>query len=646
MKRKPIITILAVVLMLVLSIAVFTACNNKNDDKHEYSSEWKYDETSHWHECTTKEHSDVSDKSAHDFNAGEITKQPTEEAEGVKTFTCNTCGYQKTEAVAKLTHVHTYSSEWSKDETNHWHAATCAHTTEKKDVEAHQWNDGVVTTPATEEAAGVKTFTCTVCEQTKTEPIEQLAHTHKYDMTTWVKTDASGHYRPTTCGHEDKTKDFAEHEYTDDDDFDCNVCGYVRQATVDRTLELNVNDKEYTGETNPIKPSEMSEWARTAIDYVAYKAKGAPDTEYVKASDGGVPKAVGEYTVKVVTKGNAVYRSVEKTADFAITQKGIRLSSGTYIVYDAGGTRDNTVKLIEIGGTSQVIAGETVLVEIETIGISVGSTISVTTADRFKLTGADAANYRIAGVDCSIRVEVKKIAVNATVKVDGVENSEISAKAEIVYGETSFKDYGAQGGIEDYLDSNAVGKNVTITVYMKGNNLELAKLERVGNQYNYGGYTPATGGPGTFTYEFRNYYWDGIATRVQDYKWVHNTDSVDLVFDIVITEPTNIYTEEVNDATLSVRESKATYAFYKIALDSSSSSKTITVNFSLDETNADCAALIYNEAGQQIKALTDTSGSYSFTINQGEVYYVYVLAQRVSGTTATSVTYSLSWGEA
>ncbi len=788
MKRKSLITILAVVLTLVLSIAVLSACNDK---KHEYSSEWKFDQTSHWHECTTKKHSDTSEKIAHDFNDGEVTKAPTEEADGVKTFTCNTCGYQKTEVVEKLTHTHTYASEWSKNDTEHWHAANCAHTSEKtdvaqhswdegqvtkaptetdegektysclvcgqtktesvgtldhthtfdtltwakdeinhwhpatcahtsekqdvaahswnagevttpateeadgvktytctvcgqtkteaipalghehtyasewsknetehwhaatckhttlkKDVAAHSWNAGEVTTPATEEAEGVKTYTCTVCGQTKTEPIDKLPHTHKYDMTAWVNTDASGHYRPTTCGHEDKTKDFAEHTYTDDDDFDCNVCGYEREATIDRILELNVKDKEYTGEKNGIKPSEYSEWAWGCVDYIAYKAKGAPDTDYVKAADGGVPKAVGEYTVKVVTRGNAVYRPVEKTADFAITKKGISLSGVTYVVYDAGGTRVDTVELIETGGTSQVIAGETVLVKIDTTGLDVGANISVTTADnRFSLTGEDAANYTISFVDCGLRVEVKKIAVTSTVKVNGVEDTSIYVDAEIVYGATSFKDTGGQNGIEDYLDSNAVGKNVTITVYLKGSDLELAKFERVGNQYNYGGYTAGIGGPGTFTYEFRYFYFDGY-TRVQDYKWVHNTDSVELVFDVVVTDPTNIYSQEIIDADLTVRESKPTYECYKIAIDDGLTSKAIRVTFELETTNADCVAVIYNQAGNLIKTLTATKGDHSFTINKGEVYYVYVVAQRLSGTTATNVTYSLNCSNA
>lgn len=44
------------------------------------------------------------------------------------------------------------------------------------DPENHTWNEGEVTTPATCTEAGVKTFTCNGCKKTKTETIEALGH--------------------------------------------------------------------------------------------------------------------------------------------------------------------------------------------------------------------------------------------------------------------------------------------------------------------------------------------------------------------------------------------------------------------------------------------------------------------------------------
>ena len=69
-------------------------------------------------------------------------------------------------------HQHTYKTEWSKDATHHWHDCedvTCVEVSQKAE---HVWNEGVVTTNPTANANGEKTFTCTVCNSTKGEPVE------------------------------------------------------------------------------------------------------------------------------------------------------------------------------------------------------------------------------------------------------------------------------------------------------------------------------------------------------------------------------------------------------------------------------------------------------------------------------------------
>lgn len=64
-----------------------------------------------------------------------------------------------------------FATEWSKDANSHWHACTDKKCTEIADKADHIWNEGEVTTQATQEADGVKTVTCTVCAYTKTESI-------------------------------------------------------------------------------------------------------------------------------------------------------------------------------------------------------------------------------------------------------------------------------------------------------------------------------------------------------------------------------------------------------------------------------------------------------------------------------------------
>lgn len=75
--------------------------------------------------------------------------------------------------------VHTWSEDWSVDDTYHWHECTypdcsLADNSQKNGYEEHKWNSGIITIPATEENEGEKTFTCTICGKTKTESIPKL----------------------------------------------------------------------------------------------------------------------------------------------------------------------------------------------------------------------------------------------------------------------------------------------------------------------------------------------------------------------------------------------------------------------------------------------------------------------------------------
>lgn len=74
-------------------------------------------------------------------------------------------------------HEHTYSEDWSSDETNHWHEPTCEDTDEVSDKAKHTWDNGTITSEASCTAEGKKTYTCKVCAATKSETIEKVAHT-------------------------------------------------------------------------------------------------------------------------------------------------------------------------------------------------------------------------------------------------------------------------------------------------------------------------------------------------------------------------------------------------------------------------------------------------------------------------------------
>lgn len=271
MKRKSLFTILAIAIVFVLSLSVLTACNK---NKHEFSSEWKNDETSHWHECMTKKHPDVADKADHTFDAGVVTTPATETTEGVLTLTCTVCGFQKTKSIDKLEHVHTFDmTKWSYDNDKHWHPATCAHTDLKKDEAEHAWNEGVITKPADYGVAGEKIFTCTTCSATRKETIS--ATPPKYNT-----------------------------------------------LTFDGGLELS---KTYDGTPVVLKPENVHFNGNGALT-IEYKLEDEDDSTYTTTA----PTDAGEYIVRARVAGTAEWYGISNTKSFTIMHRILTLSESVY----------------------------------------------------------------------------------------------------------------------------------------------------------------------------------------------------------------------------------------------------------------------------------------------------------------------------
>ena len=150
-----------------------TSYNSTDLTNHDAdTSTWKYDDTEHWNPCLRTGCEEHLNAAAHTFDNGVVTTEPTENSEGVKTYTCETCGYQKTKSIPKL--GHTPSAEWSYDSENHWKECTNEGCNEKFELAAHTFDDGVITAKPTDTTDGVRTYTCTVCGYEKTESIEKL----------------------------------------------------------------------------------------------------------------------------------------------------------------------------------------------------------------------------------------------------------------------------------------------------------------------------------------------------------------------------------------------------------------------------------------------------------------------------------------
>ena len=165
---------------------------------HSYGTDWKYDDTNHWHEC---ECGDKADVAAHSASEWIVDTAATETAEGANHKECTVC--KKVLETATIpatgsTHTHSYGTDWKYDDTNHWHECECR---DKADTAAHsfQW---VIDKAATKKATGIKHEECTVCGAKRSENtvIAKLSDSGSTGNT------GSGNNNTDKLGKDDSTK--------------------------------------------------------------------------------------------------------------------------------------------------------------------------------------------------------------------------------------------------------------------------------------------------------------------------------------------------------------------------------------------------------------------------------------------------------
>ena len=184
----------------------------------------------------------------HSWNEGVITTAATCENVGVKTYTCTVCNATKAEAIDATGHTPVEVAEQPATCTEAGHKAgtkcsvceailsgmeeipatghtektvagkpaTCTETGLTDGIscsvcgtvikaqteipaKGHSWNEGEITTSPTCENVGVKTYTCTVCKETKTEAINATGHTPVDVAEKPATCTEAGHKAGTKC---------------------------------------------------------------------------------------------------------------------------------------------------------------------------------------------------------------------------------------------------------------------------------------------------------------------------------------------------------------------------------------------------------------------------------------------------------------
>ena len=180
--------------------------------QHQYGTEWKTNETNHWHACS------CGAKSGDAVHAYQLVDDGD-----THVYKCE-CGQTKDES------VHDYASEWKNDVTNHWHECACG---AKSDDDVHEYGDWV-----NDYTAGTRSQTCGDCGYVNTEKLNHVCtesdtwagdDTHHWKVCTecekpiestkgehslgnW-ETNADQHWH--TCSGCGVKKDLADHSYGD-----------------------------------------------------------------------------------------------------------------------------------------------------------------------------------------------------------------------------------------------------------------------------------------------------------------------------------------------------------------------------------------------------------------------------------------------
>ena len=256
-------------------------------------------------DCGAKlESGTVINKLGHTWDNGVITKEATETEEGIKTYTCKTCGETKTEKIPVASHHWDQGTITKKatctengektyhctDEgcdktwietipaTGHQHTdgysgdlycKDCGQLISKGAVvkaTGHSWESGKVTEAATCKKEGTKTYTCKNCGETKTESIPKTEHqwdNGKVTKEATCKEEGSKTYTCSICG-DTKTEAIPKKDHTWDEGkvtkkvtctedglkvYTCRVCAETKEevlkATGHQHTELR-NEKKAT----------------------------------------------------------------------------------------------------------------------------------------------------------------------------------------------------------------------------------------------------------------------------------------------------------------------------------------------------------------------------------------------------------------
>ena len=217
---------------------------------------------------------------------------------------------------------HTYSDQWSFNETDHWRAATCGHNGETTDFGPHKWDDGKIIKDAGHNVNGEKLYTCTTCGTTKTETIagqpheyNQMVISDQYLASPATCTSPATYYFACVCG-EKGSEVFSYGEakgHTYSDRWSSNELQHWHAATCEHTGEkADAADHVWNPGQITTQPTATSKGVMTYTCSIC----GATKTEDVEPTQ-------HEHTFAATWAGNTTYHWHPATCEHTNVVSGL-----------------------------------------------------------------------------------------------------------------------------------------------------------------------------------------------------------------------------------------------------------------------------------------------------------------------------------
>ena len=511
MKRKSIITVLALVLVLALSLSIFSACNKK----HKYSSEWKFDEKAHWHECTTKKHTDTSEKLPHEFKE-EIVKAADYGVVGEKKFTCKDCGYSYTEDInalgakdneIKLAEGKTLDKTYDgsavdvsdKFSFNGNGEVTLMFKAQGAEDDAYaatapkkvgEYTVKVSVAATAEWKSATKTFDFAIAKKELT-----ATGTKEYDgnatMPATLTGVIAGDAVTATITMDSKnvgaTVQSVVLDGADKDNYTINIAN-VSVTVTQREIKIKDLEVEYNGMSKYILVNiQASSEDATKYNFVTGDHVNLSLTFNGKANAGDT-----QAQLKSISLNNNDAENYKKPeiSDVTVTvlQRSITVMNREFKKTKVGVGQFEGSTWFALTEEEGFVAGETEL----KIGIKDTAVASYAVGgpynmefveDRFVLSGDGKGNYKVVGaVGCTLTISGKEVTLNATY-VDASDNpiSGIEGNFSVTIDDKGISSQTAQGDLAEYLmKGENKNKNVEVTMEVIDGSVTIAAFSRVG----------------------------------------------------------------------------------------------------------------------------------------------------------------------